>query len=512
MFGLLDTKSRKKVAIIEKIFHAKNHSCDQKVLLESLNMTYPTLLSMIDTINEDVLRFGYDSFSIRHSPSNQMYSLQLHENMSVQLLIHAYIRESTKFILLELLLTSSFPNLQALANKLHISYTAIRKDIRELNQMLDENKMYISTRNGVRLEGDELGIRLYYSFLFLTVYGGELWPFSYIQYFEISKLLTNCPEEIYIAGLIDKSMLIHYYIGVHLLRDRQNYLVSQARTFDVPLYAPYSEESRHSVEAFQKDLKHYLPNINGKALCFTTTLLCSVLLAFGSYTSIERVPGFFYSEKTFRENDFLDTVLFIGEKVEQQLSTPFSEHERELLFYSLMCVNYRHFLFNGLSLNLKSVIIGYMDIERNPRKMHKINHLRPLVRALLELEELSALVPFKQAIASDYLIIFEKRIDFSKHTRPIKIALLSVISNETASFDFKSYFSNYYNIIVTNVLERNIDLFISDFSLSPQVLTTLRINQPVVYVNTRWVQSDYEKINVKLAEIATKKLINKRTE
>lgn len=128
---------------------------------------------------------------------------------------------------------------------------------------------------------------------------------------------------------------------------------------------------------------------------------------------------------------------------------------------------------------------------------------------LLDLEELSIFESSKKELSLDYFLILEKRIDFSKHTLPLKVLILSIISNDTSTFDFMSYFSSYYNVCITDKLESDIDLIISDFPLSSRVITFFSINQPIVYVNTRWSETDYEKINKKLAEIATKKFINK---
>lgn len=509
MKELLDLKNKKKVDIIEIIYNSKNHSCVQEVILKELNITYPTLRSLIGTINNDVLRFGHENFSIIHSPSNQLYTLIVSEENSVQLIIHAYIKDSPKFQLLELLLTSSFNNLQSIADKLYISYPSIRKDIKELNKLLEKYRVHISTNNGIRLEGDELGIRLYYTFLYLTVYGGESWPFLFIRYFEITELLEKCPKEIYNAHFLDKNMLVHFYLAVHLLRVRQNNYLPSYHQFHVPLYNAYSDESKKSYEVFLNDLSNYLPNVNEETLVFTTRIILSVLLAFGSYSSIDKVPSFFYSEPAFQKNRFLFIVSFTYEKIEQHLSIPLSNSEKEKLLYSFMCVNYRYLLFKNLSLNLESMVLGYTNIEKNLRKAHKVKHLKLLVSQLMELEEFSVFEPYKKELSSDYLIILEKRIDFSKHTLPVKVAILSIISNDTAVFDFMSIFSNYYNVCVTDKLDDDIDLVISDFSLSDQVLDSFSINQPIVYVNTRWSETDYEKVNRKLADITEANFINK---
>lgn len=509
MKKLLDWQSKKKVELIEKIFYSKNHSCTQSKLLKELNITYPTLRSLIDITNYDVNNFGYENFTIDHSPANQLYTLNMNEDCSIQLIINSYITHSSKFLLLEVLLTSSFPNLQSVAEKLFSSYKSVIKDIKELNKILEKYRIFISTRNGVRLEGDERGIRIFYTVLFLTVFGGKAWPFRFIRYFEISELLKHCPKEVYDGQSIDKQMLVHFYLAIHLLRIRQNNYIHPKDLSNIPLYKPYSEESRVSFKAFIGSLNKHVPHMDKEKLEFTTQIILSALLSFGSYTSIENVPPFFYSEPMFKNNNFLDIVTFICEEIHNQLSIPFSDVEKEKLIYSLMCVNYRYLLFDKINLNIGEMVLGYTKIDRDLRKRHKVKHLKLLIDQLMDSKELSIFQPYKKEISSDYLLIFEKRIDFAKHTLPIKVVILSIISNETAVANFFNFFAHYYNICVTNNWEEDIDLIISDIPLSNTVIKSFSIKQPIIYVHTRWSESDYEKINRMLAKIATDKFINK---
>lgn len=508
MRGYLDLKSKKKVDLLEKIFYSENHTSSQEDLLRELNITYPTLVSTIETINFDITRFGFEEFSIIRSLSNSLYTLNMSDNCSIQLIINAYIRESPKFQILELLLSSSFPNLPTLAKKLHVSYSAIKKDVKELNEELSDKGLKIFTGNGVEIGGDEFSLRLFYTFLFLSTYSGDRWPFSFIQYFEISKLLEKCPKEIYQSNSIDKSIMIHYYIAIHLLRDRMNCRVAQSRHFDISLYKAYTDEAKKNEIEFIEKMSTYLPSMVIEEVSFTTQILLSVILALGTYSSIEKTPSFFYFDSYLEKMGFMEAVDYVREMVCNSLSIPFSKKEEELLIYSLASINYRYFLLKNLCSELELIVTGYSKIDRNKKKVHKIEHIKPLLCALMDQSEMSLLNQFRENIISDYLIIMDKRIDFSKHTKPIRVMILSTISNETAIFDFLKYFSGYYNLEIVNQVDSRVDLYISDFAVSPSVLTTFRIDQPLVYVNTRWLESDYNKINDNLAKIAKDKFIN----
>ncbi|WP_176714699.1 helix-turn-helix domain-containing protein, partial [Listeria monocytogenes] len=86
----------------------------------------------------------------------------------------------------------------------------IKKEIKELNEELRERNLSISTGSQVEITGDEFSLRIFYTFLFLVAYSGDRWPFSFVQYDEITDILESCPKEIYRANSIDKAMMIHY--------------------------------------------------------------------------------------------------------------------------------------------------------------------------------------------------------------------------------------------------------------------------------------------------------------
>ncbi|EAG8659676.1 transcriptional regulator, partial [Listeria monocytogenes] len=90
----------------------------------------------------------------------------------------------------------------------------------------------------------------------------------------------------------------------------------------------------------------------------------------------------------------------------------------ELLRYSFASINYRYFLLDNLINKFNNIVPGYTNLDRNIRKIHKVNHLEPLISQLVNLKEMDSLKPFEERLASDYLIILDKRIDFSIHTLP----------------------------------------------------------------------------------------------
>lgn len=505
---LLDVKDQKKLLVIEKIFYAENHSCAQEILLEELKITYPTLMTTIEKINEDLTDFGYPNFSIIHSPSNQLFSFDLKEDISMQIIVSMYLKASIKFEILEALLHRSYPTMKDLANKLNVSYLSIRTNIKKLNELLEGNKIVISTKKELSIQGNELSIRLYYTFILLFVYGAEKWPFSFIGYFEISNLLVHCPKEIYLAKTFDKSLLVHYYVAIHLLRDKKGNQLNREDMMKIPLYQAYSIESKKESQSFFQEMHNHMANVSIAYLTFSAQVLFSCILAFGGYSVIKNPPMFFYKDQQIKEIGFLDTIFFIMERIEQYLTTPLSKQEKDKLLYSLMSVNYRVHLFEDLKLDLELLIPEYRKIERHPAKKYKLDYVITLINEVISSNKNLLSNPFQEYLKYQYLQIIDKRIDFSKHTQKIKIATLSIISNEILTQELYAHFSQFYNIEVVEQLEANIDLFVSEFKLSQEVIQSLKVNQPVVYVHSRLVDSDYDKINKCLEEIAITKFKN----
>ncbi|ORI33593.1 hypothetical protein BS612_10690 [Listeria monocytogenes] len=106
------------------------------------------------------------------------YTLKISDNCSIQLIINAYIRESPNFKFSKLYCWPPSLTYKYWQNEVHVSYSGIKKEIKELNEELRERNLSISTGSQVEITGDEFSLRIFYTFLFLVAYSGDRWPFS----------------------------------------------------------------------------------------------------------------------------------------------------------------------------------------------------------------------------------------------------------------------------------------------------------------------------------------------
>ncbi|HEL9586461.1 TPA: transcriptional regulator, partial [Listeria monocytogenes] len=110
--------------------------------------------------------------------------------------------------------------------------------------------------------------------------------------------------------------------------------------------------------AFIKKVAKQLPNRNYKEMTYTTQIILSTIVAFGSYSSIEKMPSFFYMDEQLEEMGFMKLVDFASERVNDNLSIPFSEKEMELLRYCFASINYRYFLLDNLINKFNNIVPG----------------------------------------------------------------------------------------------------------------------------------------------------------
>lgn len=196
--------------------------------MQSLNINNQTAISIFHSILEDIRLSESSSFiDLSYSKSNQLFKLQLSESFNIQNFINFYIKRSAKFKLIESLLMTSFDTLQDTANSLHVSYSHVRRIITELNHYFKPMGLRIHSRRKVNLDGNEVSLRFFYTALYLATYGAGYWPFPSFSYLDLSSLLDDCPDEVYNVRSLDKNVLTHYYLAIHLLRERRGFSIDK---------------------------------------------------------------------------------------------------------------------------------------------------------------------------------------------------------------------------------------------------------------------------------------------
>ncbi|MDY6441366.1 hypothetical protein SSU93_09895 [Enterococcus avium] len=193
------------------------------------------------------------------------------------------------------------------------------------------------------------------------------------------------------------------------------------------------------------------------------------------------------------------------DRINYHLDIPLTKKEQNKIFYSILCLHYR-VAFIGAPLNYTLTLLPYYSHEAiDSRKKYKIEHIQSLVEAEMKSIEYDCDDDFYNYLLSQYCLIYDKSIEFGKHTAPITVAFLSIISNQALQNDVCQYFSSYFNLKAANSLDDSVDIIISEIPISVDTISALRLHQPIIYCHQKLVQSDYEKITEALVKIAKKK-------
>ncbi|MDU5333442.1 helix-turn-helix domain-containing protein [Enterococcus sp.] len=505
---LVDTLDKKKLFFVQTIFESEHHICTLETLLQKLEVNSQTAMSIFHSILEDIRLSDFSRLiDLSYSSSNRLFQLRLSESFNIQNFSNFYIQRSTKFKLLKTLLLTTFDTLQDAADSLHVSYSQVRRIISDLNFSFKPIGLRIHSRRNVSLDGNEINLRFFYTALYLATYGIGHWPFSSFTYLDLSRLLDDCPDEIFKSRSLDKSVLIHYYLAIHLMRERQGFRIDN-ETISIPLYKPFSPLNKKAFSKFSSTIGKYLPHHSEERLVDEAHLICSSLLALGGYAPIEEVPDFFLLDDRLNEHKFAYKAFQIVDRVNDHLSVPMTDKERNKILYSILCLHYRISLI-GEPLNYIQRLLPYYTHETlDLRKKHKIQQIKRLVKAEMDSSVDDWGKDFYDYLISQYCLIYDKQLQLGTHTLPITVAFVSIISNQTLQNDVCQYFSSFFNLKVVDSIDEQVDIIISEVAISNDTISVLRLHQPIIYCHQQLVQSDYEKITEALADIAKKKFIS----
>ncbi|NBJ47180.1 hypothetical protein C6N01_13290 [Enterococcus faecalis] len=509
MYVIIDKLDQRKIDVLKKVFHSNQHSCLYDELLTDVNITQRTLKKIIDDIECDLKDFGFsDLISIEKyigkNYKSSTLSIIFSESFNMQKLINAYIRKSIKFRLLHRLLYSKFRTLQETADYFHVSYVQIRRIIGELNDFFNNSDLFINTRRSVCIEGNEVGVRAFYSFLLLTSYGGEEWPFSTVSFYDTSQLLSKCPREVYCSDTLDKAFLVHYYVAIHLIRSRKNFFVIE-KDIAIPLYTPHTISNKRAFLSLAKSLKKHLRHLNDVRLVHSASVLCSSIVALGDYSSVKVAPDFFFLNPEINQSQIIHLTFYILDRLDHHLYSPLDSDERGKIIYAVMCLHYRVFYMQQVCIRLNDVLPTPPNSIISNLKRHKAHRIQELVDREMQSAEFNFIRKYESYLATQYYNIYDRHIDFSKHTAPITVAFVSALSNIDLEKEIRVRYSSYFNLKVAETLSQTVDLIITDLPISHDALSGILYKHPIIHCHKELVESDFNKLTNVLSEIAKKK-------
>lgn len=491
MYKFLDLPFAKRFNVLKLLMNSSNHSLSQVELLDQLDVTVITLNNLFSLINQDFDKYGYsEKIQLGFDKTTKTYFIKKTDDFSLQFIMQHYLEESVRFKITKRLLMNDLSDINTSAKELFMSYNSLRRELKYLKDIFNDFGLQLVARKKIYLQGNELHIRLFFTFLYLDIYGAYHWPFKFISYFEVSEFVELFPEEIYNYETRDKSILLHYFTAISLLRVKMGFLVKES-TITEALFDPSTVRNRKNHESIRELFSKFTPKISAAKREKELSILYSCILAFGTYDGLNSAPSFFFTNPALKEKNLVHDVFHLINSFTMSLETTLTDFEYNKLLNGLMVTHYRIELFTTtLSSNfsqwtLNSIVVtGYNEFQ--------IETYTNFIEKELETEKLQHLRPYKAYLVNQYLNILTKTLDSKKVFPTIRVAYFSKMGN----YNFYNYLNNVldgqYSIEITNQIDSSVDLVISDIILSNEVIQSLNTNQHIVYID--YTLSDYDYI------------------
>ncbi|EAK9081355.1 M protein trans-acting positive regulator, partial [Listeria monocytogenes] len=214
-------RQQTKLEILSHLSNEKRTSFSS--FLSKLELPRTTLKRAINELNTDFVENKLPC--ILEQDERKNYYLQFSKKTSALNIYHrlklAYIKESLHFQLLNLLLTSNSQSISNLTDHLIISPSYCYKLIKELNALLSDFKLEISSLrkdNQFELKGEEQTLRIF-SFIILTeVYQTIEWPFHHISKEDLTLMIQSQKSDHTNLSSPSKLNQVFFYLAITDLR------------------------------------------------------------------------------------------------------------------------------------------------------------------------------------------------------------------------------------------------------------------------------------------------------
>ncbi|MFD1900749.1 helix-turn-helix domain-containing protein [Enterococcus termitis] len=178
-----------------------------------------TLKRSVKLIEEDFQAFGCeDKIQLTYNEESKAYNLMIAENFSLQFIRLYYLENSIRFKLIEGMFTDTLGDMSEVADQLYLTYSSLRRELHYLKKELQLYDLTIDTKKKIKIKGNELHIRLFYTILYLDSYGGQSYFINTFTNTISIRFVLCFPQKFITLQLLPKesclvsSLLIHLYV------------------------------------------------------------------------------------------------------------------------------------------------------------------------------------------------------------------------------------------------------------------------------------------------------------
>ncbi len=218
MWNLIQVKDQTKHQILRTLFQAK-----EPITIETLSKNTSSSMRSIKNYLLEIKNMvnGFDGFI---ETSKEGVMLHLPSNIGIDHFERYLLKNSSSFMLLELIFHNDHLNSTEISEKLFLSPSSLNRMIRSLKEALSEYGLSIEA-NPYRIVGEEALIRKFYSTYFQEAYSVSEWPFPDVSMDLINQLLDILLDfkDIHTDFMDYHKFRIQFVIDI--IRSRKGYLL-----------------------------------------------------------------------------------------------------------------------------------------------------------------------------------------------------------------------------------------------------------------------------------------------
>ena len=498
MERFMDSVFQKRYSFLELLDN--HHTMPQDEMIQELDITMPTLHSTAELIQSDFQSFeGEQMIRLIYHPKARSYSLEVAEDFSLLLVRLYYYDQSLRFQLLGDLLSPAKKSIHALAETHHTTYSTVSRELKYLQPQLADLGLALIIRGGVRLEGEELAIRIFYSSLYQHVYGAYKWPFAFPTQEQLTGLLEHIPVRIFRIDTLDKHVPTYFFTAISLLRAGK---FNKGRA--MPLYESEEVSITRQLNRVLGNYQHLISGLSEKEARMEVQLLCSILLANGSYEGIRRIPLFFINSAAMKNIDFYAQVASIVDRINFYLIRELTESEYQLLLYKLSLTFYRIQLLGPILLS-QPARWNLRELKENPINGNRIKMIKYIARTEFPNFSLNYGPDYSEYLINQIYAAVFRTVDKNAYQMEINVFLFSITSTQRLENFLRNSLEGVFNLHFVIHEDAEIDLIISDSPFSMDFFPFITEEPPLIYTKNLPDIADLEKISAAFSRASFQK-------
>lgn len=506
MLFLIDRDKKRRLDVLKFIYQAPHHTISFHELQQKMGLSTVTLMTTLDQILHDISDITTTTAIYEYRQGNQKWYSLPEDNQIIQVQLRQYyLQESIKFHIMKDLFLNDGGTLKGFSQKYFLSESKITREIKQINNMLEEHRLHIEGFKALRLVGNESSLRYFFVHLLFHTYQGQDWPFENMDPFLVKYYRDLFPNRLYQPIDVKGNLYASYIVAISLIRCQQSHFIGDS----IPTEWLYHDPNDVDFMTKLSNFIDYLiedPQYSGTPEQYQKEALFIYSFVFSQQTFSgggATVPDFFNSP-ALEELYYMRDVDYILNSLANLFEKKLDDRTYRIWRYHLTVIHYRLLLFPEILVTLPAYwTVDFLTVIEKDL-YYQLTYKRIYSDLVITHDELNE--DHLDYLTRAYSVLTMPYVSDYFMKQPLNILFLT--NNTDFHFLYKAFTSDfariYFHIKAVEIGDPNTDVIISD-TLVNATLLGLPDETPVIYYETNSYFDYLNHIQNKLFQIQLKK-------